>query len=423
MFDILAFWADKEEDAHRDFPKLISKDWLTGVRATQVYYLHKPLRWGPARTMVAATNNMLDPFYQRPPALMMNDFILDNVTWVGQGLRPQWNTQQHLGGVWQGLTRFQIKDPTEYKIPFDTWMKGRHHAEQMWRDGQKAVHAFVAIRETAGWPNSEMMAQQVGPLDMPEVQEEIQRLSGAASDINVVQKELQEVFFNFVHFSDLPCPNQRTQYAGIRELVDDPEDLPDAQQPETGKVRLELKWSDLSPAWQSAFEQPILDALEVYFKHDALTHVMEDEVVDRTEILPSRFVLVNKSDPRNIHPDDKALEGASLKARLVIAGHRDLRAGEYETESPTASLLAHNLLCFCAAQWNWKVFFSDISAAFLQGDYLPAERRVFVQTPKNYPLFVRQFLQTKIPAGARTDLFRMKKAGFGLAESPRLWYH
>lgn len=102
-----------------------------------------------------------------------------------------------------------------------------------------------------------------------------------------------------------------------------------------------------------------------------------------------------------------------------------MRAGEYETESPTASLLAHSLLCFCAAQWNWKVFFSDIiiSAAFLQRDYLPAERRVFVQTPKNYPLFVSQFLQNKIPAGARTDLFRMKKAGFGLAESPRLWYH
>lgn len=47
---------------------------------------------------------------------------------------------------------------------------------------------------------------------------------------------------------------------------------------------------------------------------------MEDEVVDRTEILPSRF-LVNKSDPRNIHPDDNALEGASLKARLAVAGH------------------------------------------------------------------------------------------------------
>lgn len=43
MFDILAFYCDNEEAAHREFPKLISKDWLTGVRATQVYYLHNPI--------------------------------------------------------------------------------------------------------------------------------------------------------------------------------------------------------------------------------------------------------------------------------------------------------------------------------------------------------------------------------------------
>lgn len=116
---------------------------------------------------------VLDPFYQRPPSLMMNDFIVDNLTWVGQGMRPQWNTQQNLGGFWQGLTRYQIKDPTEYKIPFDAWMKGRHHAEQMWRDGQKAVQAFLEIREATGWPNYDMMVQHFGPLDMPEVQEEI----------------------------------------------------------------------------------------------------------------------------------------------------------------------------------------------------------------------------------------------------------
>ena len=116
---------------------------------------------------------VLDPFYQRPPSLMMNDFIVDNLTWVGQGMRPQWNTQQNLGGFWQGLTRYQIKDPTEYKIPFDAWMKGRHHAEQMWRDGHKAVQAFLEIREATGWPNYDMMVQHFGPLDMPEVQEEI----------------------------------------------------------------------------------------------------------------------------------------------------------------------------------------------------------------------------------------------------------
>ena len=195
------------------------------------------------------------------------------------------------------------------------------------------------------------------------------------------------------------------------------------KKPETGKVRLELKWTDLTPLWQKAFEQPIIEALEVYFKHDALAPVMQDETVATEEILPSRFVLVNKSDPRNPHPNDEDLKDAKLKARLVIAGHRDLRAGDFETESPTASLLARNLLAFLAAQWGWKMLFADISAAFLQGDYLPEERRVFVQSPKNYPMFVRQFLQQKLPAGARTDLMRMKKGGFGLTESPRLWYN
>ena len=68
------------------------------------------------------------------------------------------------------------------------------------------------------------------------------------------------------------------------------------------------------------------------------------------------------------------------------------------------------------------MWFADISAAFLQGDYLPETRRVFMKTPKNYPMFVREYLASMVPQGARTDIFRMKKGGFGLSESPRLWY-
>lgn len=188
----------------------------------------------------------------------------------------------------------------------------------------------------------------------------------------------------------------------------------DVKKPDTGKLRLELKWNDLTPAWQRSFEDPIKEALDVYFRHDALAPVMPEDTVDISEILPSRFVLVNKTDPKNPHPTDDDLEGAKLKARWVIAGHKDQKAGDFETESPTASLLAHNLLIFFAVQWDWKMFFADISAAFLQGDYLPATRRVFVQSPKNYPLFARQFLMTKLPEGARTDLLKLKKAGFGL---------
>eukprot|EP00435_Cladocopium_sp_Y103_P046235 s919_g13.t1 len=429
MFDVLAFHRDEPDSEaplkDLQLPGGLTQEWITGVRATQVYYLHNPLRWGQARQVHAATSQADDPFGRRTPGQMMNEFILDNVNWQGQGVRPRWNTQQDLQTSWQGITRFQIRDPDDPPATLCTWMRARHFAEDVWRDGRQMVEAFVSFRDAVGWPNVSVLNERLGSPDDVEVKRLIDHVSDSKQMVQDVQLELQEILNNFVNYAGIPCPPIPDELVGISELTDvpDAELFPDATRPETGKVRLELKWSDLSPAWQKAFEQPILDALEVYFRHDALSPVMEDDVVSREEVLPSRFVLVNKSDPRNIHPSDEALEGALLKARLVIAGHRDVRAGDFETESPTASLLAHNMLCFLAAQWKWKMSFADISAAFLQGDYLPAERRVFVQTPKNYPLFVRQFLQTKIPAGARTDMFRMKKAGFGLAESPRLWYH
>ena len=429
MFDPLAFHRDTPEsempETSLKLPGGISREWITGVRATQVYYLHNPLRWGQARQINAAANQGDDPFGRRTPGQMMNEFMLDNLHWAGDGIRPRWNTQQDLQTLWQGITRLQIRDPEDPPPTLHTWMRARHFAEHLWRDGQEMVEAFVNMRDAAGWPNDTLLRDRLGPLEMQEVKDIVEHISDAKQQVQETQMKMYEAFFNFVNYSELPCPSPRSTHQGLKELLDapEPEQFEDVLKPETGKVRLELKWTDLSDAWQKAFEQPILEALEVYFQHDALAPVMEDESIAAEELLPSRFVLVNKSDPRNIHPTDEALQGAVLKARLVIAGHRDQRAGDFETQSPTASLLAHNVLCFLAAQWNWLMAFSDISAAFLQGDYLPDERRVFIQTPKNYPFFVRQFLRTKIPDGARTDVFRMKKAGFGLAESPRLWYH
>lgn len=93
-----------------------------------------------------------------------------------------------------------------------------------------------------------------------------------------------------------------------------------------------------------------MEALRIYFHHDALQPVTPDEVVEASETLPSRFVLVNKTDPRNVHPTDADLRNAKLKARLVIASHKDQKAGEFETEAPTASVLARNVLCFLVVQ-------------------------------------------------------------------------
>ncbi|CAK9107797.1 unnamed protein product [Durusdinium trenchii] len=362
----------------------------------------------------------LAPFQMKITHRMLNHYLLEFADYMGFELRRwdtwrlptpktiSWTTSTGRGGIrpwtlarqWRGVTRFLTLDPIPDHPVLATWMQGRAFVEELWRHGQNASRAFRGL---------------------PEV------IADSSMTTNYVELAL-EVLATFEVFESnnpLVHPDPHPHWRGRQELAeDDPShtSLVDIPKPPTGKIRLELQWSQLSPAWQQAFEDPIKDALDIYFKHDALTHVMPDEKILDEEVLPSRFVLVNKADPKNQHPEDSDLEEAKLKARLVIAGHKDQRAGDFETQAPTASLLSHNFLCFVAAQYKWRMFFADISAAFLQGDYLPEGRRVFIRSPKNYPMFVREFLMTKIPPGARTDLFRMKKAGFGLAESPRLWY-
>ena len=66
--------------------------------------------------------------------------------------------------------------------------------------------------------------------------------------------------------------------------------------------------------------------------------------------------------------------------------------------------------------------YEDVSAAFLQGKPLPAGREVYVKLPSGYPEHVNEFILEKVGRGCRGDLLRLLKGGFGLAESPRLWY-
>ena len=335
--------------------------------------------------------------YQTP--LGTKEYVLDNIHW------RSWNTSLDMNRSWRGITSFVTLDPaTDYPV-LATWMQGRQAVEELWRTAARANQAYKSVIK-------EVNVTELGQ-GMP-----LESEQHAQMMMNVLG-----YFEAFATTTALPPPAPPSSQGGLLELVElDSNALQDVDKPETGKVRLELQWNQLSPAWQAAFEQPIIAALEIYFEHDALEPVMPEDPVHESEILPSKFVLVNKSDPKNAHPADADLEEAKLKARLVIAGHRDQRAGDYATEAPTATLLAHNFICFVAAQYQSKMYFADISAAFLQGDYLPEGRRVFLKSPTNYPLFVRKYLMSKVPPGARTDLFRMKKAGFGLAESPRLWY-
>ena len=198
-----------------------------------------------------------------------------------------------------------------------------------------------------------------------------------------------------------------------------PEPAVKIDMPVTGKPRLEYKWGALSEEWKRAFLEPLKKTVDVYVDNDALEPVPLGPPVPPEKVLPSRFVLTNKSDK-------ESLEEACLKARWVLAGHLDKEAGQHATEAPTASLVAHNIVCFLSAQMRWKMRYADISAAFLQGEYLDEDRVVFVKLPRGYPDEVREHLGERLKAKARgsirLDLVRLTKGGFGLSESPRLWY-
>ena len=215
---------------------------------------------------------------------------------------------------------------------------------------------------------------------------------------------------------ELPPPDARVEQGA------DADPLPSTADPEapvTGKPRLEFKWHKLDGRWKQAFIAPLKKAVDVYIDNQAIEAVELGRMIPPEKILPSRFVLTNKND-------EETIEKANLRARWVLAGHLDKEAGQWATEAPTASLISHNIVCFLSAQYKWPMKFADISAAFLQGENLCAERVVFAKMPKGYPEEIVEHLLQRLAGPQnkrmRRDLVRLTKGGFGLAESPRLWY-
>lgn len=203
--------------------------------------------------------------------------------------------------------------------------------------------------------------------------------------------------------------------AQYKNNLNEDQDLLDQSKLVTGKQRVEINWNQLDDLWKQAFEEPIMKGLRVYFDHGAVAGVPEGQYVDPQRVLPSRWVLTNKGDPTD-------LSQAQLKARWVFGGHRDPDAGKYPTASPTVSLLGHNLLNFIAVQKKWIVNYEDVSAAFLQGQDFPADREIFVRVPRNCPEGAMLELKKFVGYQCRTDLLKLTQGGFGLPESPRLWY-
>jgi len=91
------------------------------------------------------------------------------------------------------------------------------------------------------------------------------------------------------------------------------------------------------------------------------------------------------------------------KARLCVRGFEEEQ--DFRTDSPTCSREGIRLFFATTSSNKWKLHFMDVKGAFLQGKEI--DREVTLRPPKE--------AQT-------TNLWRLIKCTYGLADAPRCWY-
>ncbi|KAL1193519.1 Retrovirus-related Pol polyprotein from transposon RE2 [Cardamine amara subsp. amara] len=96
------------------------------------------------------------------------------------------------------------------------------------------------------------------------------------------------------------------------------------------------------------------------------------------------------------------------KARLVAKGYTQVYGEDYtETFAPVAKLHSVRILLSIAVNLSWDLWQMDVKNAFLQGEL---EEEVYMASPPGYDH----------EAG---EVCRLRKAIYGLKQSPRAWYH
>jgi hypothetical protein len=99
-------------------------------------------------------------------------------------------------------------------------------------------------------------------------------------------------------------------------------------------------------------------------------------------------------------------KGLEVKSRLVVQGYKQVIADKDDTYASTPSVVTLKLLLTLALSKSWFVLGGDVSAAFLHADWVGEDILVF--PPAEF-----------YPQGG--VLWRLRKAFYGLKNSPRLW--
>ncbi|CAE7468223.1 RE2 [Symbiodinium sp. CCMP2592] len=192
----------------------------------------------------------------------------------------------------------------------------------------------------------------------------------------------------------------------------------------TGKaVRSEIKLKDLNPEEKKKFEASMAKEWASWEKFNAVEVLTPDQVAQLpgdVRIIGTRWVHTDKNQKQRLlalHVRGKTGKSKeqvlkeypfAAKSRLVVQGcqedSRDIRS-----DSPTASLLAFNLLCAVAVMNGWEVAASDASTAYLQSQGI--SRLLVLRAPRPPP-----------PGLGPNDLLRAKGSIYGTRDAGRQWW-
>ena len=193
----------------------------------------------------------------------------------------------------------------------------------------------------------------------------------------------------------------------------------------TGKaVKSEVSLKDLSPEDREKFWESMAKEWESWKKFGAveiLTQAHIDALPDDIQIVGTRWVHTDKnSKPRLLATYLSKKTGKSLaqikkefpfaaKSRLVVQGCQESNPDEIRSDSPTASLLAFNLVCSVATMQKWIILSCDASTAYLQSQGI--SRLLILRPPRPPP-----------PGVSLTDLLRAKGSIYGTKDAGRSWW-
>lgn len=147
--------------------------------------------------------------------------------------------------------------------------------------------------------------------------------------------------------------------------------------------------------------------IESYIDHAAV-EIAGKCGVDPKRIMGMRWILTWKNETN----EDGKVTGKKAKARLIIKGFQDPDLLRIQRDSPTLSTLGRNLLFSITSKKGWEMWLGDIKTAFLNGDDTEYERKIYGEPPED----VKEYLGM-----SPQQLFRVKKAVYGLLNAPRRW--